>query len=74
LSEGFIKGDKTKHISPKYWYTSELQDKKILKIKYVKSEDNLADLFTKALPAATFERLRAKIGMRRAKVLRAPRT
>jgi hypothetical protein len=66
LEEGFIKGDKTKHISPKFWYTSELQDRKILKIEYVESKDNLADLFTKALPAATFERLRAKIGMTRA--------
>jgi hypothetical protein len=71
LEDGYIKGDKTKHISPKFWYTSELQDKKILKIEYVKSEDNIADFFTKALPAATFERLRAKIGMKRAMNLRA---
>ncbi|XP_049399681.1 secreted RxLR effector protein 161-like [Solanum stenotomum] len=31
----------------------------------IRSSDNLADLFTKALPTSTFEKLRYKIGMRR---------
>jgi hypothetical protein len=70
LNEGYIKGDKTKHISPKFWYTHELQQSKDLQIKYVESHNNLADLFTKALPAATFERLRSMIGMERLSKLR----
>ena len=27
IKEGFIKGDRTKHISPKFFYTHELQEK-----------------------------------------------
>jgi hypothetical protein len=35
-----------------------------LKLRYVRSKDNLADMFTKALPKKDFERLRACLGIR----------
>ena len=62
---GYIKGDRTKHISPKFFYTHELQEKSEIKIKQIRSSDNLADLFTKALPTATFKKIVQNIGMRR---------
>ena len=62
---GYIKGDKTKHISPKFFYTHELQESKQVDVKQIRSSDNLADLFTKALPTSTFEKLVYGIGMRR---------
>ena len=66
---GYIKGDRTKHISPKFFFTHELQKKGDIDVQQIPSSDNLADLFTKALPTSTFEKLIHKIGMRRLKDL-----
>ena len=62
---GYIKGDKTKHISPKFFYTHELQESRQVDVKQICSADNLTDLFTKSLPTSTFEKLVYDIGMRR---------
>ena len=51
---GYIKEDKTKHISPKFIYTYELQESRQVDVKQIRSIDNLANLFTKALPRSTF--------------------
>ncbi|KAK9102277.1 hypothetical protein Sjap_019531 [Stephania japonica] len=67
LSEGFIKGDRTKHISPKFFYAHELQKNGEIDVKQIRSSDNLADLFTKALPTTTFKRLTYGIGLRKLK-------
>ena len=64
LRGGYIKGDKTKHISPKFFYTHELQQKGEIDIKQIRSSDNLTDLFTKSLPVSTFKKIIHKIGMR----------
>ena len=61
---GYIKRDRTKHISPKFFYTHELQQSRQIVVKQIRSTDNLADLFTKALPTSTFEKLVYGFGMR----------
>ena len=48
LEGGYIKGDKTKHTSPKFFYTYELQHNKKIDIKQIRFTNNLADIFTKA--------------------------
>jgi len=65
LKGGYIKGDRTKHISPKFFFTHDLQQNGEINVQQIRSSDNLADLFTKALPTSTFEKLRYKIRMRR---------
>ena len=65
LKGGYIKEDRTKHISPKFFFTHDLQQNGEIEVQQIRSSDNLADLFTKALPTSTFEKLRYKIGMRR---------
>ena len=65
IKEGFIKGDRTKHISPKFFFTQELQKSHEIEVKKIRSSDNVADLFTKALPSSTFKKLTYDIGMRR---------
>ena len=65
IKRGFIKGDKTKHISPKFFYTHELQEKGEINVQQIRSYNNLADLFTKALPSTTLKKLKYDIGMRR---------
>ena len=50
VREIYIKRDKTKYISPKFFYTHKLQESRQVDVKQIRSVDNLADLFTKALP------------------------
>ncbi|KAD3337275.1 hypothetical protein E3N88_32795 [Mikania micrantha] len=67
IKEGYIKGDRTKHISPKFFSTHDLQKDKIIDVRQIKSSENLADLFTKSLPRSSFKQLSHKIGLRRLK-------
>ena len=60
---GYIKGDKTKHISHKFFYTHKLQESWQVNVKQIRSLDDLVDLFTKSLPTSTFEKLVYGIGM-----------
>jgi hypothetical protein len=49
--------------------THELQKSGEIDVKQIRSSDNLSDLFTKALPTATFKKLVNNIGMRQLKDL-----
>ena len=64
IKEGYIKGDRTKHISPKFFFTHELQKSNEIEVKQIRSSDNVANLFTKALPSSTFKKLTNNIEMR----------
>ena len=63
VSEGFIKGNRTKHIAPKLFFAHDLMKYKLVKVKQVQSSENLADLFTTCLPLKRLEQLAHKIGM-----------
>ena len=65
IKEGYIKGDRIKHISPKFFFTHEVQKSNEIEVKQIRSNDNVANLFTKALPSSTFKKLTYNIGMRR---------
>ncbi|KAL5539348.1 hypothetical protein UlMin_022296 [Ulmus minor] len=66
IKEGYIKSDRTKHIPPKFFsFTQELEKNKDVDVQYVRSSDNAADLFTKALPTTVFRKFIHEIGMRR---------
>ena len=62
---GHIKGDNTKHISLKFFYNQQQQALLKIQVNQVRSEENVADLFTKSLPKAIFEKHVKSIGMRR---------
>ena len=57
LKEGYIKGDRTKHMSPKFFFTHDLQKNNDINIQQIRSCDNLVDLFTKSLPIRVFKQL-----------------
>jgi ribonuclease HI len=63
MKQGFIKGDNTKHIAPKYFYNQQQQTLLKIQVNQVRSEENVADLFTKSLPKSTFEKHVKSIGM-----------
>ena len=65
MKEGYIKGDRTKHISPKFFYSLDLIKDGEIKVEKIRSCEKLADLFTKSLPTKVFELLVRKIGLLR---------
>jgi hypothetical protein len=69
IQMGYIKTNYTKHISPKLFYPHELQESGEISVLRIKLCDNLANLFTKSLPLATFDKCVKDIGMRRLKNL-----
>jgi hypothetical protein len=64
MDKGYTKSNIAKHISPKLFYPHELQQEGEINILPTKSCDNLAGLFTKSLPASSFEKCVKGIGMR----------
>ena len=65
LEKGYIKGDNTKHIASKFFYSHQRQHHQNIEVKQICSQDSLADLFTKSLPKSTFQKLVPGIGMRK---------
>ena len=63
IKGGFIKGDRTKYISPKFFYSHELQKKCEIDVQHIQSCNNLAYLFTKALPLTILKKLRYDFGI-----------
>jgi hypothetical protein len=62
---GYIKGDTTKHISPKLFFTHQQQEHQKIEVKHIGSESNHADLFTKSLPKYSFQKHVKAIGLRK---------
>ena len=67
LKDGYIKRDRVKHISPKFFFTHDLQKDGIIIVQQIRSSENLAYLFTKALPTSVFKKLALGIGLRQVK-------
>ena len=63
ITGGYIQRDRTKYISPKFFYTHELQKSCEIDVQEIRSSDNLVDLFTKSLSTSTFKKLIHNIGM-----------
>ncbi|GJT50146.1 disease resistance CC-NBS-LRR class family protein [Tanacetum coccineum] len=53
-----------------FFFTHDLQKSGDIIVQQIRSSDNLADLFTKALPTTTFKKLVHRIGIRRLKELK----
>nr|GEX88873.1 hypothetical protein [Tanacetum cinerariifolium] len=70
IKDGYIKGDRTKHILPKFFFIHDLQKSGNIVVQHIHLSDNLTDLFTKVLPTATFNKLVYDIEMRRLKELK----
>ena len=53
--------NKTKHFKIKSYFLREIQQEGEMKLIYYKSEDQIADEFTKPLPKIKFEELKTKM-------------
>ena len=69
MQTGYVKSNLMKHINPKFFYAHELHKMNEIMVMHTKSCENLADLFTKSLPASSFERCVRGIGMMRLREL-----
>ena len=63
LSKNPVMHDRSKHIDTKYHFIRECVDKGDLLLEFASSQEQLADLMTKALGRSRFCELREKIGM-----------
>jgi len=63
ISKNPIFHGKTKHFSIKLFFLRDVQKDDAVCLKYCKTEDQLSDIFTKALPKSKFELLREKLGL-----------
>ena len=63
LAKNPVFHDQSKHIDTRYHYIRECITRKDVQVEYVKSHDQVADIFTKPLKHEDFIRLRSLIGM-----------
>ncbi|OIT04124.1 retrovirus-related pol polyprotein from transposon tnt 1-94, partial [Nicotiana attenuata] len=65
LAKNPVYHDRSKHIDTRYHFIRESIAKKEVELKYVKSHDQVADIFTKPLKFEDFQRLRSRLGMKK---------
>jgi hypothetical protein len=57
ISKNLVMHSKTKHIPIKYHFLRDQVTQKVVKIVYVDTKEQIADIFTKPLPMSTFENI-----------------
>ncbi|CAL0318234.1 unnamed protein product [Lupinus luteus] len=63
LSKNPVLHGRSKHIDVKYYFLRDLNNDGTIVLKYCRSEDQLADIFTKPLKAPSFQNLRNLLGV-----------
>jgi len=62
ISKNPIQLSRTKHIDIRHHFIRDLVEEKIVTLEEVDTEEQLTYIFTKALDAKQFEKLRGKLG------------
>lgn len=63
IAKNLVNHERSKHISIKYHFIREVQEKGEIQLHYCQTGEQLADIFTKALPREKFCYLRERIGV-----------
>ena len=61
IAQHDIEHDRTKHIDIKHFFIRDEIDKKEIIIKWIRTEQQIADIFTKSLPLSSFTQHRDKL-------------
>ena len=68
MSENLVFHDKSKHIKIKYHYIKDMVQRGAVKLQYVVTDEQIADVLTKPLAMVNFEYFREKLGVLQIKV------
>jgi hypothetical protein len=63
MADNFVEHSRTKHIDIRYHFLRDHQQKEDIKISYVSTHNQLADIFTKPLDEKTFSKLRNELNI-----------
>ena len=63
ISENPVQHDRTKHVKVDRHFIKENLEAKVIKLPHVRSEDQLANILTKAVGALQFEEVLSKLGV-----------
>jgi hypothetical protein len=63
LSKNPVQHSKLKHIPIKYHYLRDQDENKNIKLEYVKTQEQVENIFTKPLNKYVFEHLKKKLGV-----------
>ena len=63
LAKNLVFHDRSKHIDTRYHFIRECIAKKEIELEYVRTNDQIADIFTKPLKYENFQQLRLKLGV-----------
>jgi hypothetical protein len=63
LTENPVFHDKSKHIDIKHQYIRDLVQRKTVKLQYIGTSEQVADILTKPLTSKQFVQLRGKLGV-----------
>jgi len=63
ISKNPIQHSRTKHIDIRHHFIRDLVEEKVVTLEHADTEEQLADIFTKALDVKQFEKLRGKLGI-----------
>ena len=63
LSENPVFHDKSNHIEIKYQYICDMVEKGVVKLQYISTDEQVAELLTKPLSKVKFEYFRDKLGV-----------
>ena len=63
ISENLVQHDRTKHVEVDRHFIKENLEAKVVEMPYVKSEDQLADILTKAVNSKTFQEVLDKLSI-----------
>jgi hypothetical protein len=63
LTENPIFHDRSKHIDMKYHFIRDMVQRKIVKLQYIATSEQVVDILTKPLPLRQFVQLRGKLGV-----------
>jgi hypothetical protein len=63
LSKNPVHHERSKHIAMRHHFLREKVENNTVKLDFVPSADNLADMLTKSLPQPAFERLKEQMGI-----------
>jgi transposase InsO family protein len=61
VSANGVKSDRTKHVDVKYHFITQTVEEGAIKLKWIPTAEQQADIFTKALAPLVFERLRQQL-------------